>query len=150
LSIKERWAEIQDFPHYLVSQIGRVAVAETSQMLRPYVVTGGYHNVKLNNHMYFAKSIGIHRLVFASFHGVDLEGLEVRHVDGQMHNNALWNLDVYRKSRGLGVEVRCVETGEFYASLKKAGEAFGVSHAAISAVIKYPTRTVRGCHFELL
>lgn len=45
-------------------------------------------------------------------------------------------------------KVRCVETGEVFLSVRKAGEAYGVPHTCISRVLNGQRKTSAGKHWE--
>lgn len=96
----ERWAEIPDFPGYLVSDQGNMKSIDRhdtigrflpGQDLRPTFNNHGYLRVNIRRGgVRFTRSV--HRLVLEAFVGPRPPGFEARHLDGNPVNNALSNL----------------------------------------------------------
>ena len=83
----ERWVAVRDNPKYEVSNQGQVRRAKDGKILKQSVnQTGGYLRVALDRKKYY-----VHRLVASSF-GLESNGSDVRHLDGDHLNNALPNL----------------------------------------------------------
>lgn len=101
MSAPEEWRPVPDFPHYEISNTGRIVshqihrgkpgpreLSPSSQESRG----GTYRFVRLSDlHGRRAKRY-VHRLVAAAFIGPGVPGLEVRHLDGNASNNVLANL----------------------------------------------------------
>ena len=103
-SVQEIWKVIPGFPHYEVSNIGRVrslarrapcypnGVATTrpirERILKQHPDQRGYFRTKVN-----LKSIPVHRLVALAFIGPRLDGMTVDHVNGNKIDNRPENLE---------------------------------------------------------
>lgn len=97
----ERWASVPDWPAYEVSDRGRVrrvtpsrhggSQAAPGRVLRPQLVSGGYHGV----HLYDGKRhrlCHVHRLV-ADVFLIGERAATVNHRDGDKTNNSVGNLE---------------------------------------------------------
>jgi hypothetical protein len=98
-----------------------------------------------------------------NFFGVNLEGLEVDHIDGNKLNNVLTNLEVVTshentmrayhsglQPEGTGYfpkKIKNLETGDVYDSANDAARAMGVSRGRMSVAARRHQR-VRGQRFE--
>lgn len=89
----ERWATVSDFPNYEVSDRGRVRslARHPGRVLAAGPDGGGYPHVQLHRDG-TSRTLRVHVLVAAAFHGPRPEGLEVRHLDGDPTNNRPENL----------------------------------------------------------
>jgi hypothetical protein len=102
--VTERWAQIPGFEgHYDVSDLGRVrswyarAGVPTPRLLNATPNSGGYLHLTLC--LRKRPTTGrVHRLVLLAFVGPCPEGEEVRHLNGDLLNNALTNLAYGTKS----------------------------------------------------
>ena len=98
--MKEEWRVIEDFPDYAVSNLGRVKRAKDNArgnvkagiMLRQNLKRNGYLQVTLTNGQ-TTKSMGVHRIVLFSFHGLPINGQQANHKDGNKQNNSISNLE---------------------------------------------------------
>lgn len=96
----EEWRVIEDFPDYAVSNLGRVKRTKDNArgnvkagiMLRQNLKRNGYLQVTLT-HGQTTKSIGVHRIVLFSFHGLPINGQQANHKDGNKQNNSIFNLE---------------------------------------------------------
>lgn len=83
----ERWVEVRNHPEYEVSNLGQVRRAKDGRLLKQSPnVRNGAMRVALGREKYY-----VHRLVANSFYDGDTNCL-VRHLDGDVRNNALPNL----------------------------------------------------------
>lgn len=96
--IEERWAVIEDFPNYVVSDHGRVKRLKTNnnavagKILKAIVGNTGYPMINLLNSA-GRKHVSIHRLVASAFL-VQMPGCdEVNHIDSNRTNNLVANLE---------------------------------------------------------
>ena len=64
--IQEQWKIIEEFPNYMVSDLGNVKRIKTNKILKADSVKGGYLRVKLYNKDN-VKKVLIHRIVCQSF-----------------------------------------------------------------------------------
>jgi len=104
----------------------------------------------------------IHRLVLENFNPVDnMEDLQVNHLDEDITNNKLTNLQwctcqenlnygnrakKYTISRGH--KVKCLETGKIYNSMREAERETGCPHTHISECVRGIAKQCNGFHWE--
>ena len=103
----------------------------------------------------------IHRLVAETFipnpHGLK----EVNHINENKHDNRVENLEWISKKNNInygtgkqrsaeqrGKQVRCVETGIIYESIKQASEKTGITQTTICNCCKGKQKTTGGLHWE--
>lgn len=84
----ETWREINAYPNYEVSDMGRVRNVTTGHVLKPMRNHRGYDKVELKSKGQF-----IHRLVATAFIREPLENEQVNHKDGNKTNNCVDNLE---------------------------------------------------------
>lgn len=89
----EVWKPVVGFEDtYEISDVGRIRrIAPPLIFLDGWTDKGGYKRVFLRGHGR-RPQFGIHRLVYAAFHGPLEDGKEVAHLDGNPANNAAGNL----------------------------------------------------------
>lgn len=159
----ECWAEIEDFPKYLVSDEGRVVNRRTDRILRPQRTRNGYLIVTLCNES-LAISKTVHRLVARAFLDPSLFDLQVNHIDGDKTYNDVSNLELItcvenhkhafemglQLYKGRAIPIRCVETGDEFESMEEAAKRMGTYQSNISHVIQGRRKTANGFHFELI
>lgn len=80
---------------------------------------------------------------------------KIKHKDGNMLNNNLDNLEWsdYKPARNYKcVKVKCIETGQIFASQHEAAEFFHVSEGYISGLLSgnYGSSTVKKQHLEIV
>lgn len=91
----EEWRTIHDFPDYEISNCGRVKSHKRKEekILNQYEYTNGYIFVPLSNGAN-KKQCLVHRLVLENFCPVEnMEQLQVNHIDCNIKNNNLENLE---------------------------------------------------------
>ena len=155
----ERWLPIPGYEgRYEVSDQGRVRNASSSRVLRQALhKKTGYLSASLSGRRVLA-----HRLVLLAFAGPCPDGMETRHADGDSENNAIANLSWGTKAqnaidrvvhgtdprgernpRALLCEddVRAIRSAYVPRVVTHAmlGESYGVSAAAIQAVVTLKT-----------
>lgn len=89
----EIWVEIQNYPNYIISNMGRVLNIRTKTLKKTPLDNNGYPHVSLwaNNK---GKTFQVHRLEFLSFYPEEnLDGFVINHIDGNKENNKLNNLE---------------------------------------------------------
>lgn len=149
----EIWAPVPDFPHYLVSDMGRVKNTRTDIVLVP-------HESKKTNYLFVSLSDRqrvvvrlVHQLVLRAFVGEPEVGHECAHENGIRSDNRLSNLRWATKLEnaadrdGHGTTARgernaaakLTESAVMYIrssneTHKALGRRFGVSHTAIQYV----------------
>ena len=94
------WRSVPDHPNYEVSDLGEVRNARTGKVLKQFPRAGGYLGLCLWKHNK-GWPVATHRLVMISFVGPRPEGLEVRHLDGDINNNSLDNLAYGTRSENI-------------------------------------------------
>lgn len=90
-----------------------------------------------------------------------MENLDVNHIDEDITNNKLSNLQWLTHQENLnygdrakkysisrGHKVRCVETGIVYNSLREAERETGCAHTHISGCLRGKNKTCGGYHWE--
>lgn len=87
------WKIIKDFPNYSVSDMGEIKNNKTNKLLSICQNQEGYKIVQLwKNHKGYMKRV--HRLVLENFKPCEnMEFLEVNHLDCNISNNSLENLE---------------------------------------------------------
>ena len=153
----EVWKNIPEFEDYQISNYGRVKSLDRiirqyghkrfyervmrGRILKHRTQNGGYQIVWLSRN---GKSIAktVHRLVSITFIGYR-KGMDINHKDGNKQNNKLENLEWVTRSENIkhdhhvlghihnSCKVRCVETGEVFASIKKASIKYNINYSSI-------------------
>jgi hypothetical protein len=87
------WRSIDGFEGYFVSEGGNIWSTQKSdvKLLKPYINPFGYKMVNLSSG-WRRKTLYVHELVAAAFHGPRAKGQVIRHLDGNSHHNAATNL----------------------------------------------------------
>ena len=103
----ETWRIVNEFPAYLVSDLGRVQRSKTGRILKPWLTKKGrpYVDLCMGNHR---KKRFPHNLVMEAFVGPKPEGMEVNHKDGDKVNNRLDNLEYVTPSEN---SLHAIRTG---------------------------------------
>ncbi len=87
----EQWRDIDGFPMYEVSDLGRVR--RKAQILKPGRIPSGHLTVALCNGSGRPKSMYVHRLVAMAFIDRQSDRKLVNHLNGQPSDNRLQNLE---------------------------------------------------------
>ena len=156
----EVWVDAKGYPGYEVSSEGRIRNKKTGRILHQYEGTAGYLQLSLrvDNAQTNVRS---HRLIADSFFDGDHEGKDVNHIDGNKKNNFIGNLefctrqenirhafDVGLKEGSRKVQIRVIETGEVYESIRDCNRVTGFDHSAISKCLSGKQDNYKGYHFE--
>lgn len=154
----EIWKDIEGFPGYQVSNLGRVRNKKTDQIKKQIDRNGYLHVVlSLNNRSITKK---VHRLVAETFLGKH-DDLDVNHIDGCKKNNILYNLEFCTRrenvqhgyTTGLNPHerpVRIIETGETFKSVKDCAKAIDGDIQNVSHCINGKLKSHKGLHFEAI
>lgn len=162
---KEMFKDIQGYPNYQISNLGRVWSKKRQIYLKPNKNNSGYLTVYLPAANGKYKRELIHRLVALTFIP-NLENLPcVNHKDENKENNAVTNLEwinhkeninygtcIERMTKSKGKAIRCIETGVIYASGVQAAKELGTTPDIISKVLhgKSRCKTANGYHLEFV
>lgn len=156
---REFWAELEEYPPYMVSQMGRVMNRTTGCILSFVLTNSGYLQVHLwvGGRRYPRY---VHRLVVASFYDVDITTYQVNHINGDKWDNFVGNLEVSTPSQNsqhaydTGLRrppsmkaVRIVETGETFLSISDAARYLNRAVSTVAFAAKNNTPTA-GIHLE--
>lgn len=158
-ALPEEWAEIEGFPGYAVSNYGVVRNIRTGLDLTPKVNSYGYHSVSLRRdgrtHYRY-----IHQLVAKTFVTGYVDGVYVKHHDENRGNNYVVNLRFAGGTRlgrlAKGVrnptfrQVRIVETGEVFRSVRALAAYFNTDPNSIYKVLRGERISHRGYRYEFL
>ena len=103
--MKEEWKEIEKYPDYMVSNMGRVKSLgrwvdrkckgkrwEEEKILKPKIEKSGYQRVGLWKNV--GKWYLVHRLVYEAFVGDIPKGMQVNHINEIKSDNRLENLNL--------------------------------------------------------
>jgi hypothetical protein len=97
----EIWKRIKDFPHYEVSDLGRVRTAHQVLKWQHHGKRGGNYPFVDLRHGKKRRCANIHDLVAEQFLGPRPEGCDVHHKDMNRENPALSNIEYKLKSTHL-------------------------------------------------
>lgn len=166
---KEIWKDIEGFPNYEVSNLGRVRNKNTKQIIAPIKGSSGYLSVRIRKQTgdYEKPALNIHRLVAKTFIPNPENKPQVNHIDGNKLNNKMDNLEwCTRKENSkhamkLGLfkpeppeppkkKVKIIETGEVFNSIRDCANSLGVAEQHIWACLNGIRKTRNGLHFEYI
>lgn len=154
----EIWKEIDGHDGYSVSNEGRVrrdcdgTIKQLTPDTKGYLMTGfgTVPNQKLEL---------VHRLVAKAFIPAEEGKPFVNHKNGNPADNRVENLEwctprenslhcsrILKKSNGK--PVKCVETGEVFASQKEASESLGLDRNVVNQCLQGRSKTAGGFHWE--
>ena len=165
---KEIWKDIEGFPNYQVSSLGRVRNRD-KHIIHQQKRKNGYVKVELwKNGKGYTRDV--HRLVAIAFLEPGLGQTDVNHVDGHKDNNIVTNLEWCTKKENMqhamatGLynpippsnedrkqPIRIIETGEVFDSISSCAKAIGSSVINIVVAMREDVldhHSVKGLHFE--
>ena len=163
---KEEWRPVRGLEgRYDVSSLGRVRsyYSRWGKRKQPRLVgsfKGLYPTVSLPDENENHQNVYIHILVATAFIPNPFNYPEVNHIDGNKHNNAVTNLEwvTHRENMrhaskmnlfGFQKKCVCVETGEVFDSITKAGMCIGRKQPSMSdAIIK--GKPIKGYHYKVM
>jgi hypothetical protein len=171
---KEIWKDIDGFPGYQVSNLGRVYSNLTKKILKPEKMDKGYLRVALYNpDTKIKKRIMVHALVANAFIGDCPDGYQIDHVDTNKENNKVSNLEYVtckenidraieiglrdrsptREALLASIEtnrkpVKCIETGEVFNSVVECSKRLNVNEDGIRKCINNRAKSANNLHFE--
>lgn len=156
--IEEQWAEIEGFPDYAVSNLGKVRSLRFNRDLNPRSNSYGLLRVTLYNDKQ-AKEFYVHHLVAAAFINGYVPGRQVRHREEKDDNN-VFNL---RFAEGVRLgrlvkdppepkyrNVKVVQTGAVFKTVQDCAEHLGAQPSAIYRVLRGERPHHLGFTFEYI
>ena len=161
---EEIWKDIEEFPSYQASDLGRIRNKNTGFIKNVYYDNDGYVKVTLvKNKRSYRKTV--HRLVAEAFLGGKHPGLQVNHKNGIKDDNRLINLEwvtgsenvkhaydtgLRKPSGGRGPirAVRVIETGTVYENLKQCADAINSDSGNVSRCLRGELESIKGYHLE--
>lgn len=162
--MQEMWKDIQGYEGlYAVSSFGRVKSTKYDRVLKPKQGKTGYLRITLSKKN-IPKTFLIHRLVAQSFFEDFNPKQEVNHKNGIKSDNQLTNLEMVSRSDNtihkiyeLNVcggllndirQIRCINTGVVFPSVRDAARSTGVHQSAISYCLTGKRHTAGGLKWE--
>lgn len=93
----EEWREIEDYPNYQVSNLGRIMNIKLNKIIKGSITSYGYVTVTLKNDL-GSKNMKVHRIVAKEFLNDWDSELQVNHKDLNKSNNCVENLEMVTSS----------------------------------------------------
>lgn len=161
----EIFKDIQGYPNYQISNLGRVWSKKRQIYLKPNKNQSGYLSVCITAINGKQKRELIHRLVALAFIPNPNNYPCVNHKDEDKENNTTTNLEwctkKYNMNYGSVAEkigkankkaIKCIETGVIYSSGIEAAKALNSTPDMISKVLHHKDRcqTIGGYHLEFV
>lgn len=145
IKIEERWALIEGFPDYAVSNYGVVKSLRYDRELKPRPTSYGQLRVVLYRNK-IPYDFYVHRLVAAAFIDGYIPELQVRHRDEDPTNNYVYNLR-FKEGQRMGQlikdppkattrKVMVVETREIFSTVVECASYIGGHASSIYRVIR--------------
>lgn len=148
----EVWKDIKGYEGlYQVSNMGNVRSLKRNKNLSLEIIRGGYCRVKLCDNGKENKIL-VHRLVAKEFLDNPLGLCEINHKDENKLNNNVENLEYctrrYNVEYSQAKSVHCLETNDYFKSLKEAEETTQISKSHICDVCNGKRKTAGGYRWE--
>jgi hypothetical protein len=155
--LEEKWAEIEGWPDYLISNYGSVWSKRHERLLTLRPNDEGYLRVALYNDG-ARTDFYVERLVAMAFFNGFRPGMQVMHVNGDKTNNSTGNLHIrqgreprrvrHSRQEPWGQRVRIKETGEIFRTVRDCANYIGGDYSSIYACLRGQRRTHLGFSFE--
>ena len=157
--MEEKWAEVEGYPNYLVSNYGQVFSRNHNTLLRPRLSHKGYQRVVLSDGGKRTE-IYIQVLVARAFFGDFRDGMRIKHVNGDLGDNRVDNLRVWNsnlpehpadrvlKFGTWGKRVRIIETGQVFRTVRDCANHIGGDYGTIYACLRGERNIHLGYTFE--
>lgn len=155
---EEKWAEVEGFPNYAVSNLGRVMNVHTNAILRPRDNSYGYSRVALRRD---GKTYDryVHHLVAKAFIMEYKAGTQIKHAQDNSDNHVM-NLR-FKKGKRLGPlnrnhtrtkarRIRIVETEQVFLTVESCAEYIDGDVSSIYRVLRGERHSHKGLTFEYL
>ena len=164
---KEIWKDIEGFPGYQISDLGRVRsfrdyhgnITDNSKILQPTINKDGYYELTLYTLDHRKVTKRIHRLVAVAFLGIEPD-LVVDHINDDKLDNRAVNLQFVTAKQNSTLAsksglyktkpIRIVETGEIFRSIKDCAKAIGSHPSDISHCLSGASNSLKGLTFEAI
>jgi len=143
--IEEKWAGIEGYPDYAVSNLGEIKSLRYDRILKPRPNSYGLQRVTLYKdkepHDFY-----VHQLVAAAFIDGHLPGLKVRHRNDDRSDNNVYNIK-FRQGQRMGSLIRnpaeaslrrvqIVETGMIFRTVVDCANFIGGHTSSIYRVLR--------------
>ena len=163
------WTPAARFPMYEVNESGLIRNQKTKRVLKTHY-KNGYEMVTLAQNKR-PKTVRLHRVIAESFYGLDEQGLEVNHIDGNKNNNCIDNLEFctrkeniqHAMKKGLfkpnnfghkSKRIRCIEQNIIYSSIRECSRQLNIDQSEmtkfLSGKTNYIPTALEGLHFEFV
>lgn len=161
--MEEVWKDIEEFPGYQISTLGRgrsIVRTGGARLLVPATNSRGYqHFCFVKDGKHYNRTA--HRLVAEAFLSKPKYADQVNHKDGNKTNNRVDNLEwctgsenqIHAVKTGLNSQcarVRIVETGEVFSSIGECARAIDGNRVHIGECVRGDRQSHKGLHFEYL
>lgn len=158
---EEIWRDIDGYPNYQVSTLGRVKSlnyrnTKKEKVLKPIKDKDGYLVINIRNEKK-QKTIKIHRIVCEAFLPNKYNLQEVNHLDEDKTNNNVTNLEWSTREHNcnfgsrnerISKKVICIENGHIYPSTMDVERKLGFKHSSISACCNGKAKSCGGYHWQ--
>lgn len=143
--IEERWAGVEDYPNYAISNHGKVMNVRFGKLLKPRENSYGLQRVTLYKesepHDFY-----VHHLVAAAFIDGYIPGLQIRHGRDGRDNNNVYNLR-FKEGQRMGQLIRnprpvsfrrvmIIETGRVFRTVLECANHIGGHPSSIYRVLR--------------
>lgn len=89
----EVYKKLKKLQNFEISNKGNIRDINSKEIVKQRLTSDGYNVVYIKNKDCYPK-LRVHRLVYETFHNVDIKGKEIDHIDGNKQNNSLDNLEI--------------------------------------------------------
>lgn len=155
----EQWAQIQGFPNYAISSLGRVKSLRFDRILTPRINSYGQNRVVIYREGE-RHDLYVHHLVAAAFTTGWKSGIHIRHADEDKSNNDVYNLrfaagrrmgQLVKKPHYPGVRrIRIVGTTHVFRTVEDCARYLGGDPSSIYRVLRGDRLSHKGYQFEYL
>lgn len=154
--MEEIWVEVEGYPTYAVSNLGRVVNLTRDALLNPRPNGAGYLRVTLSNDE-VSKDYYIHRLVAQAFNSGYNPRHQVIHWNEDLLDNRSDNLRMKRRParrlpeasrKIIGRRVVVVETGTVFRTARECANGIGGDYSSVYAVLRGERQSHMGHTFK--